>query len=497
MSKKKKIILSVIIILLIVAIIAGAIIAVLLINKNKEDDEKVSMSSKWGNTYYAYLKDATKEDDSSVLESKYGMYTGMQEAKIQFCNVENEENPEMVMTYTNNGVKRVNSYYINNDGEVALKKYGDGAELRYVYNIEDNSYKWYVRAKTENGWMYYPLDGSSEALPGGVEVSDEETTVKDEDGTELTISESETKFVEPEIQPVKTIDFSLNMKDEDLAKQMKETEKYFQDNQENKELVSEEEKENISKKVEEIKTKKEKIDKIKKAEEEAKKGIKIGKYTVKYGKYEGYADVDKTGEVIVLNQDGTCQITANWAEGGYSTKTFTYKVGKYDFSQGGPVSMEDGIAFINPDGTIAMTLVATDEKTLSSNDIMVYKFAGETEKTTNAAVDPSNSFKVGKYSLNYGKYKGSDYSEGTDRAPYEGTFVLNSDGTYTFSSTSGKSATGKYAGIEMGPVPGYSDDGCGIRFSQNGGETTTVVITKNNSFMYLGGAAAEYTYAGN
>ena len=108
MSKKKKIILSVIIILLIVAIIAGAIIAVLLINKNKEDDEKVSMSSKWGNTYYAYLKDATNEDDSYVLESKYGMYTGMQEAKIQFCNVENEENPEMVMTYTNNGVKRVN-----------------------------------------------------------------------------------------------------------------------------------------------------------------------------------------------------------------------------------------------------------------------------------------------------------------------------------------------------------------------------------------------------
>jgi hypothetical protein len=75
--------------------------------------------------------------------------------------------------------------------------------------------------------------------------------------------------------------------------------------------------------------------------------------------------------------------------------------------------------------------------------------------------------------------------------------VLNSDGTYTFSSTRGKSATGRYVGVEMGPVQGYSDDGCGIKFNQNGGETTTVVITKNNSFMYLGGAAAEYTYAGN
>lgn len=363
--------------------------------------------------------------------------------------------------------------------------------------MEDNSYKWYVRVKSESGWMYYPLDNSGEALPGGVEVSDEETTVKDEDGTELTIAESETKFIEPEILPVKTMDFNLDMKEKDLAKQMKETEKDYQDNQENKELVSEEEKESVSKKVEEVKTKKEKIDKIKKAEEEAKNGIKIGKYVVKYGKYEAYVDTYKTGDIIVLNQDGTCQVTANWAVDGYSTRTFTYKTGRYDFSQGGPASYEDGIAFFNSDGTISGTYTAVDENTLADNDITVYKYAGEAESTTNTTVDPSNSFKVGKYSLNYGKYTGSDYSAGTDRAPYEGTYMLNSNGTYTFTSTSGENTSGTYYGVEMGPVPGYSDDGCGIKFNKNGGETTTVIVTKNNSFMYLGGAAAEYNYVGN
>lgn len=323
---------------------------------------------------------------------------------------------------------------------------------------------------------------------------DEATTTQETvDGDTITLDKFDEIFVRPEIESNEQIDFDVDMTDKDLKKSLKKVvENYEKETKKITDAIQEQ----VSKKVEEIKTKKGKIEQIKKSEEEAKNGIKIGKYTIKYGKYEAYVDTYKTGEIIVLNQDGTCQVTANWAADGYSTRTFTYKTGRYNFSQDITPSYEDGIAFFNSDGTTACSYIATNENTLADNDITIYKYAGEAESTPSTTEDTSNSLKVGKYSLKYGKYTGDDFSDGTDRAPYKGTYTIKSDGTYTFSSTSGKSSSGTYYGAEMGALPGYNDVTYGIIFTSNSGEKTTLFIMKNNSFQYMAGAGSVYNYQG-
>ena len=75
---KKKVLLIILPIILVIAIVAAIIVAVI-VNKNKEEE---STGSKWGDTYYAYLKDAVNEEDINIAESKYGIILGMKDYDI-------------------------------------------------------------------------------------------------------------------------------------------------------------------------------------------------------------------------------------------------------------------------------------------------------------------------------------------------------------------------------------------------------------------------------
>ena len=65
---KKKLWLIIIPIVLVIIIISAIIIAILL---NKKEDKEISTGSTWGNTYYAYLKDAINEKDLTDAEEKF------------------------------------------------------------------------------------------------------------------------------------------------------------------------------------------------------------------------------------------------------------------------------------------------------------------------------------------------------------------------------------------------------------------------------------------
>lgn len=95
---KKKIWLIIIPIILVIIIVSAIVIAILLKKGNEKDDE-ISTGSTWGDTYYAYLKEAITEKDLTEAEEKYGMKLDMKDAKLQFCEVEENQDPAMIMTY--------------------------------------------------------------------------------------------------------------------------------------------------------------------------------------------------------------------------------------------------------------------------------------------------------------------------------------------------------------------------------------------------------------
>lgn len=122
---KKKVLLIVLPIILAIAI-ATTVIVIVLLNKNKEDE---SVGTKWGDTYYAYLKEAVNEDDLTDAEEKYGMMLGMKNAKIQFCEVDEGQDPTMIMTYEKENNSYVNVYQITDKKKVNYIAYKQPTEV--------------------------------------------------------------------------------------------------------------------------------------------------------------------------------------------------------------------------------------------------------------------------------------------------------------------------------------------------------------------------------
>lgn len=392
-TKKWIIIISII---LVVIIIAGIVIGICLKNRNKEGNEEVATGSKWGDTYYAYLKEAIKEEDLTEAEEKYGMIQDMKDAKLQFCEVEENQDPTMIMTYKKDENSYVNVYQVTDENKVIYVAYKQPTEIEYLYNIEKDNYSWYIHTNNTSSDSYSSLKNIVDNLKKNSTKSEESSNVniaeieadytinKDEaeisqeiDGGEvITISKFDEIFIKPGIEQNKQIDFNSEMKEKDLKDEITQAvEEYQKETQK----VTDEIKEDIAKKVEEVKAK---MEKIEKAKEEAKKGLKVGEYTLKYGKYVEYVGDYKTEGVLVLNPGGTCSLSANWQGKGYKAKNFKYKVGTYDFSQDIEPNYYVGIALLNEDGTINSKYMATSNTTLSDGDLGMFKYVEGTDNTT-------------------------------------------------------------------------------------------------------------------
>lgn len=475
---KKKIWIIVIAILLVMIIVAAVIVGIFLHNKNKEDKGNDSVGSTWGDTYYAYLTEAISEEDLTVAEERYGMKLDMENAKLQFCEVEQDQNPTMIMTYNKNNSSYINIYQIDENNKVIYVSYKQPTSVEYLYNIEKSEYLWYVHKNSENDDSYSSLKNIIEKLKQNSTESEDsddvniaeldadytinknETEVSQEtvDGTTLTYSKFDELFVKPEITLNKQVDFNVDIKKDELKKSLSEAVGDYagESSKLTDEIKAEVTKkvDEIKKKIEEVNTAKEALEK-KKAEEEANKGIKVGNYTLKYGTYIGKVDTYETGEILVFNKDGTCQWTSSWYGKSGTTRSFTYKVGSHNFAQGLEPHYEEGIVIYNTDGTVFTGFLAINNTTLSDGDLGTYIYSSnatstpssastsESTSTTNNTSSQSTSTSTSSTttSSNSGKLTSFEYDTSANNQIATGTYYRGKD-TGTESKLEIKSSTG-------------------------------------------------------
>lgn len=127
------------------------------------------------------------------------------------------------------------------------------------------------------------------------------------------------------------------------------------------------------------------------------------------------------------------------------------------------------------------------------------KAKAEEEARLKAEEEAKKELKVGKYTLKYGKYTGTSYDEGTGGfdsgvvPTYTTTYTLKPDGTYTYSSTIGDSASGTYKVINLSSMGSYYNGQYGIEFSDG----AKLGVPSNNTLQVLAGATEKFTYQGD
>ena len=396
----KKRILIIIIAILLVAVIAGAVVIGVLLNKNK------TVGSTWGDTYYAYLSEAKNEKNLDNALEKYGIDLNMKEAFIQFCKVGEGEVPAMIMTYKKNDSNYVNVYQITDDNKVTFIAYKQPTKVEFLYNIENEDYGWYIHKETSTNDSYSSLNNIIDILKENskqsdksknvnvaeleadytIEKSDSEIVQKDADGREISIKKFDTIFVRPDVDLNEKLDFNINMSDKDLKEKMtKGVNNYKKESK----IVTKDVKEKVSKQVEKINKKIKEIEDAKKGITEKEKeendnknknkgGITVGNYTIKYGKYIGSDGA--TGSTLEFKEDGTCNVTANWSSEGVSTKSFTYKIGNYNYSQDITPDYHEGIGLYDDNNNLCFSFLVASDTRVTDNDIGVYDYEGTVEK---------------------------------------------------------------------------------------------------------------------
>lgn len=336
---KKKTLWIIIAIILVVVIATGVIIA-LILHKNNEEANK-SVGSVWGDSYYAYLKDAINEEEN---KEKYGLQDNMKNTKIQFVQT-SEENPTMVMSYDKDENEYINIYKIDNENKVEKILSQGQATIEFLYNIEQQSYDWYIHSENETEDIFKKVENVLDDSEDITIKKDDITTQETVSGDTITLKKYDEIFVKPEIEENAQIDFSEDMEIKELKNKIETVIKEYKLKDE---IVTEnikaeteskiQETENIKQKIEtakeEVKAeeekKKEEAAAKKKAEEEAKKaaeGLKVGNYTLKYGKYTGYSfeqgtDKEPGTATYTINSDGTYSYSSSFG----SKESGTYKV---------------------------------------------------------------------------------------------------------------------------------------------------------------------------
>ena len=366
-KSKKGLIIAIVIIALLVII--GASIGGYFLYKKIQLEKPLDVA--WGQTYYTYLKSIA--EDESKKES-YG-FNNSTNTKIEFCDIETEEEPVMVVTYEKESENYSNIYYIKDDGTVHGLTYGFPTDVEMLYSIEEKEYNWYVVSKEENMAEYTPIQ--NEVIKSEEKEVDEDTlsneyTIKDDDktvvetvdGEELSIDKFDETFIKPDIEDT-SIDFDFNLIEEKLKEAIENLVNEYKNKDQ---IITDEVKEAVTEKETEIINKQEEMEKAKdelekkkaeeeakrKAEEEAKKGFKVGSHRLKYGTYKSdvYIMDSSMYGTITLNQDGTFHIKAN-CEGDYPYKTMdcdgTYKatraIDSYEYYDAIEFTTEEGDIF--------------------------------------------------------------------------------------------------------------------------------------------------------
>ena len=262
-NKKAKIaIITIIVILILIALGVGEFFAYQYVQENQ------TVGTAWGDTYYAYLKEAAEAENPSEKQL-YGIKPDMQNAKIEFCEVKENEAPVMVMTYEKNEKQYLTTYYINKEGEVKYTAHDMPLTLELLYNIELEQYIWYINTESESTNTYKPLINSTD-----ITVQESTTSEGKTETTEYILSKFDETFVRPEVEESAKIDFNIDLIVKEIKQAIEEAIKGFKIESE---IVTDDVEKQVEEKVEEIENTKQQIETAKqeieqkKAEEEAKK----------------------------------------------------------------------------------------------------------------------------------------------------------------------------------------------------------------------------------
>lgn len=369
-SGKKIIIIALIVLIVIIIATVGGYFAYDYYERNK------SVGTEWGDIYYSYLEEGLTATDTAE-QMKHGILKkdGMENTTIQFVNLDQKEDPEMIMNYSVNGADYTNIYFKRDDNSVGSVIYFEKQDMQLLYNIEKQEYIYYAHSTNEQGMQTYismpekleeckkTESDSSENL-STIYTFEEQDMPNEEvkEGEIPKISKFEETFIVPEVEESKKTSIDLNGNIKDIKNVVTETVEGFKPEEE---IITEEVKTQVEegktelnnkkeeiKKAEEEKKRKEEEEAARKAAEEAAKGLKVGSHTLKYGKYTFSMNDGFSGKLtgtITLQPNGQFYIKSNFDESTGSTGSGldcagTYTV-KLNVATGSPGYYSDGISF--------------------------------------------------------------------------------------------------------------------------------------------------------
>lgn len=310
-SKKKAIIITIIVLVVIIAAGVGGYFLY------KYLELKAPLESEWGETYYSYLKEGTIEGTKS--KEDIGFTDGMENTKIEFAEVENEENPVMIVSYDKEDETYNNIYKIE-EGNVSYTKVAEPSDIELLYSIEEKLYHLYAHTENDTQDKYEPVSNiinpnEEEKLPEYTITKGEETSQETATGDTITISKYDETFIKPEVEENTKVDFNTNLSEEDMKDAMQNAVNGYKPQDE---IVTDKVKEEVTNKEEELTNKKEEMqtakEELERLEEEK---IKITQANVQeklgehlkwfsflycgplYGKSEVYDIQYRTGEVSI------------------------------------------------------------------------------------------------------------------------------------------------------------------------------------------------------
>lgn len=381
-DNKKIIIISSLVALLLIGIIAGIVLTK---TKPEKPKKEITIKERWGQIYYEYLKDVDNKEENALPEN-------MTDAKINFYDIKDIENPVMTISYEVNDKDYTNIYYIN-DEKVDAIVYKEPTDIDLLYNIQNKDYNYYTETENNDAKTYKTIkdqikaklsDNNEQKIPEYTFKENEKDSVTDVDGKEISITKFDQTFIEIETED-NSIDYNTNLTEKALKKVInktidiyKEVEEILTDNIKKSTQTKEE---GILKKQEEMKTAKEEVEKKealekakKEAEEKAKReaeekakaaaGLKVGNYSLKYGTYNG-GDGPSQGETFSLKQNGQCT---------YNGKACTYTIGTHDFAQDSSSHHVEPCLIIKSDYTFYLYPYSNTE--IGDGDINNYIYNG-------------------------------------------------------------------------------------------------------------------------
>ena len=392
------------VILLIIVVIAGASIGAVFVHKHYSENK--STGAEWGDIYYNYIT----TDDESVESFNKPSY--LDDAEIGFIQVDGYSNPLMVVTgkkdQADTNFNYTMIYEINENNVTNPTSIGTTANLNveFLFDVQKKKYDYFVERTSEVSTTYTSVDTAikdqkkhkeiQDRVSNGKEISEltsdefgaieneyEEYKKNDKTRVEYDIKKEEQTFSQNTLSGetisydktseyvidtgVKNETFSYS-KDMEKADIRENIESEVKDYKTIDETVTEDVKTAVDQKVQEVETKKQQVETAKaeikadeerkaaeeaarKAAEEAALGLKVGNYRLKYGTYQLDSDMG-TGisGTIILNQDGTFHIKANFNQSSGSPEAFdedgTYTVTKENNS----MSLQDAINFKTKSG---------------------------------------------------------------------------------------------------------------------------------------------------